>query len=80
MHGIADQLTSTADHGNSTYLQQVDTAHLHRQPFTQKIAQCQPKLIWTQQKECQQHSPIQYRRYDKITENFKDPMKKTYNN
>ena len=36
MHGTAARPTSTTERVNSTYHQQVDTAHLPKQPFTSK--------------------------------------------
>ena len=51
MHDTVGWPMSTTERGNSTYRQQVDTAHLPKRPFTPNIAQYQQKLRWTQQRE-----------------------------
>ena len=43
IYGTEARQTSTTEPGNSTYLQQVDTAHRPKQPFTSNIAKYQQK-------------------------------------
>ena len=50
-HGIESHHTSTTERGQYTPPQQENYKHLHKQPFTQKIAPRQLKQRFTQQHE-----------------------------